>query len=295
MVPQTLETQTARGNPMISNLLHSISLRLAVVAVGVLMSCFIQSCTKEKPKTVRHEVRPNQHFEKAHIIVTDAGVTTAIIESDSIDIFEDRGFTIAKDSVFVELFTKQGLRSSVLYADVARMWGLYENVDSMKTAGNVKFLFYNDEGLHKATMWTNEAEVWMLSQEVDSLKATGDVLLHFYDNDGKHVSTLTAKIAELWATTGNADSLRASGDVVVDSEDSTQKATLYTPYMRWIAERDSVYADEDVRIVTESAVEKGTGFRAPSDFSSYQLENINSRVDIERAREQGERGGYEGF
>ncbi len=80
---------------------------------------------------------PDQVFLKPHMIITEEGVTKAILESGTVDVWEDRNYTALKDSVRIQFFNEKGARTSTLTSGSGEIWGLYENVDSLHAAGDV--------------------------------------------------------------------------------------------------------------------------------------------------------------
>ncbi|MFC1606452.1 LPS export ABC transporter periplasmic protein LptC [Candidatus Latescibacterota bacterium] len=98
----------------------------------------LSSCEKE-PVPLKGDPAelPDQQFEHTRIIITEGGKTSAVVEAERVDVYEDRSYTSAEDSIKIEFYNTDGDHVSTLTAQKAAVWGLYEHVDSLKATGNV--------------------------------------------------------------------------------------------------------------------------------------------------------------
>ena len=106
----------------------------------ILLSILCAVCSKKssvRSEKTTTDVIPNQVLINPRIIITENGNTTAIIKSKIVKIFEDSNFTSLEDSVNINFFNKAGEHTKTLTAHAGEVWGLYENVDSLKAKGNV--------------------------------------------------------------------------------------------------------------------------------------------------------------
>ncbi|MCE5250897.1 LPS export ABC transporter periplasmic protein LptC [bacterium] len=107
------------------------------IAFLILAGLLAMGCEEEKPPvTVRSDL-PNQQFSDARIVITEKGVTSAIVSAKHVDVFEDRNYTVVNDSISIQFFNKEGKRASTLTARHGEVWGLFEQVDSLKATGDV--------------------------------------------------------------------------------------------------------------------------------------------------------------
>ena len=107
------------------------------IMVMILAGLLAVGCEEEiPPVTVRSDL-PNQQFSDARIVITEKGVTSAIVSAKHVNVFEDRNYTVVNDSISIQFFNKEGKRASTLTARHGEVWGLYEQVDSLKATGDV--------------------------------------------------------------------------------------------------------------------------------------------------------------
>lgn len=111
----------------------------------------ISGCEEEQiPVRINYNL-PDQEFKNSRIIITEKGITTAIVWAHRASVFEDRNYTVIEDSIAIEFFNKEGEKVSTLTALSGEVWGLYEKVDSLRAEGNV--VIVSDE--RKAKMETS--------------------------------------------------------------------------------------------------------------------------------------------
>jgi LPS export ABC transporter protein LptC len=119
-------------------------------------------------------VEPDQKFIKSRIIITENGLTSAIVEAESVKVFSNTKISTFEGGIKMDIFNKQGKHVSTLTAKRGEVYGLYEKVDSLKAKGNV--VVVSDE--RKSKLETASSLVWILASKriyADSLvKLTGE-------------------------------------------------------------------------------------------------------------------------
>ncbi|MBN1294939.1 MAG: LPS export ABC transporter periplasmic protein LptC [Candidatus Latescibacteria bacterium] len=106
---------------------------LTVLLFVITAGCEIE---EEVPVSIEYNL-PDQEFKDARIIITENSITSAIVMAKLVNVFEDDNYTVVQDSIAMEFFNKQGKRVSTLTARNGEVWGLYEQVDSLKATGDV--------------------------------------------------------------------------------------------------------------------------------------------------------------
>lgn len=100
--------------------------------------CLAGTCEEpEQTQEVADTGLPEQQFRRTRIIITEHGVTTAAVEADDIEVFDTRDYTVVRDSLHIDFYNKKGEHMSTLTADSGEIWGLYEEVDSLRAEGDV--------------------------------------------------------------------------------------------------------------------------------------------------------------
>ena len=107
------------------------------IAAMTLLLLVIAGCEKEQPGVADRSELPDQQFTNSRTVITENGVTTAIVEARHVDVYEERNYTVIRDSIRIDFFNKDGKRVSTLTADNGEVWGLFEQVDSLKATGDV--------------------------------------------------------------------------------------------------------------------------------------------------------------
>ena len=126
-----------------------LQLRHSIFLLIVLQ--LISGCEEEQIPVRINYNQPDQEFKNSRIIITEKGITTAIVWAHRASVFEDRNYTVIEDSIAIEFFNKEGEKISTLTALSGEVWGLYEKVDSLRAEGNV--VIVSDE--RKAKMETS--------------------------------------------------------------------------------------------------------------------------------------------
>jgi LPS export ABC transporter protein LptC len=105
-------------------------------ALLLFMSCSDEATEKVEVPPAAVDV-PDQTFLDPHMIITENGMTKAILESGTVDVWEDRNYTALEDSVRIQFFNDKGAQTSTLTSSSGEIWGLYDEVDSLHAAGDV--------------------------------------------------------------------------------------------------------------------------------------------------------------
>jgi LPS export ABC transporter protein LptC len=115
-------------------------LLIGLFTAGSLFLCMM-GCGGEAPEPAEVPQaaveEPDQVFLEPHMVITEGGVTKAILESGTVEVWEDRNYTALKDSVRIRFFNEKGAQTSTLTSSSGEIWGLYEEVDSLHAAGDV--------------------------------------------------------------------------------------------------------------------------------------------------------------
>lgn len=80
---------------------------------------------------------PDQRFFKSRIIITENGITSAIVQAESVKVYTDSDFTSVEGGIRIDFFNDDGEHTSTLTAQSGKVWGLYEELDSLKAKGDV--------------------------------------------------------------------------------------------------------------------------------------------------------------
>lgn len=147
------------------------AMRLCIAAV--IMAHFA-SCSRE-PSVSRigdaPENEPNQQFSHSRIVITEVGVTSAIVQAESIQVFQATGYTAIEGGMIIDFYNKNGEQTSELTAGRGEVWGLFEKVDSLTARDNVTIV--STDGLKR--METASAFTW--NAETRKIRADGLVKL----------------------------------------------------------------------------------------------------------------------
>ncbi len=80
---------------------------------------------------------PDQKFIKSRIVITENGITHAIVQAESVKVFVDSDYTSLEGGILIDFFNKKGEYISTLTAQMGEVWGLYDEVDSLKARNDV--------------------------------------------------------------------------------------------------------------------------------------------------------------
>jgi len=83
---------------------------------------------------------PDQEFLNSKIVITEHGITSAIVQAESVNVYTESDFTSVKGGILIDFFNDDGENTSTLTAQSGEVWGLYAEVDSLKAKGNVEIV-----------------------------------------------------------------------------------------------------------------------------------------------------------
>ena len=101
---------------------------------------FLFGCEKEAQISRVSDIsdnEPDQSFYNSRIIITENGMTSAIVEAESVSVYMDSNFTSVDGGIRIDFFNNKGEHTSTLTAQSGDVWGLYEEVDSLKATGDI--------------------------------------------------------------------------------------------------------------------------------------------------------------
>ncbi|MFC1511581.1 LPS export ABC transporter periplasmic protein LptC [Candidatus Latescibacterota bacterium] len=133
------------------------TVRLAALVAAAFLSW--AGCAPEPTVTQLSTVpenEPDQKFIQARIVITEGGMTNAIVMADSIQVFLDRSYTEIDGDMAIDFFNDGGEMTTKLTADSGEIWGLYEEVDSLIARGDVMVVSVDEEN----RLETSSALTW---------------------------------------------------------------------------------------------------------------------------------------
>ncbi|MFC1538869.1 LPS export ABC transporter periplasmic protein LptC [Candidatus Latescibacterota bacterium] len=101
------------------------------------------------------ENEPDQKFIKSRIVITENGITYAIVEAESVKVYTDSDFTSLEGGILIDFFNKDGEFISTLTSDSGEVWGLYNEVDSLKAKDNVVIVSADKEKRLETSSYLN--------------------------------------------------------------------------------------------------------------------------------------------
>ena len=149
--------------------------------VCVISFLAVYGCDK---KTTISEVKdipgnePDQEFLASRIVITEHGITNAIVQAESINVYSDKNLTSIDGGVMIDFFDNYGKKSSTLTAKKGNVWGLYDKVDSLKATGDVVIISADKD----KRMETSSSLCWISSAR--KIYAPRDSLVKLITNDG---------------------------------------------------------------------------------------------------------------
>ena len=117
------------------------SIRATLMLAGLIAALVLAGCEQESTVTQLTEVQgnePDQEFIDSRIVITEQGRTNAIVQAESISVFQNQNFTTFDGGITIEFFDDRGELTSSLKAGHGEVWGLYEDVDSLRARDNVE-------------------------------------------------------------------------------------------------------------------------------------------------------------
>jgi len=114
------------------------------VVAALVMMCLLAAC-REGPAKKGGTPRPpgpDQIFADARFVVTENGLTSAVVRADSVLVWNDRAVSEAIGNLKVDFFSREGSRVSTLTADRGIVYGMTEAIDSLRATGNVVVVWH---------------------------------------------------------------------------------------------------------------------------------------------------------
>lgn len=136
--------------------------------------------------------------------------------------------------------------------DLEKVKRVTHNPDSPEETSEDFHIIFTDSGFAKIEIFAGITETYVEPTRVTKFK--NGLRVHFFDNYGEIASILTSKYGEIKDETGDI--------VVRDSVELfnlEKEKTLKTEVLYWNKESDSIYTDEDVRIISPDMILDGIG------------------------------------
>ena len=130
---RTPETRVAR---------RSFFIAAALLAAMIIFSGCSQTAPAPKAPAQPLPVGPNQVFVDARFVVTENGATSAVVNADSVMVFQQRMISIAEGNLRILFFSKEGVRISTLTAERGIVYGMTQAIDSLRAEGNVVVVWH---------------------------------------------------------------------------------------------------------------------------------------------------------
>ncbi len=102
------------------------------------LSCGGEETVSRAGPAAGHE--PDQIFIRPRIVITENGLTSAVLRAETVKVFEDSSYTLFQDSLTVFFYSEDGQHTTTMTADSGEVWGLYEEVDSLRADGDVRII-----------------------------------------------------------------------------------------------------------------------------------------------------------
>ena len=112
--------------------------KITVLCIILMMA--LAGCEKKAQMSRVNNIpdnEPDQSFYNSRIIITENGMTSAIVEAESVSVYMDSNFTSVNGGIQIDFFNNKGNHTSTLTAQSGEVWGLYEEVDSLKATGDI--------------------------------------------------------------------------------------------------------------------------------------------------------------
>jgi len=121
---------------MLPRILRPACLPLLFIAI-----CPFAGCGQENPPLPpgHSEESPDQILVEPRIIIAEGGITSTVISSKRIELYERQNYAVLRDSVEVDFYNDRGEHTTTLTADVGEVWGLSNvQINSLVASGNVR-------------------------------------------------------------------------------------------------------------------------------------------------------------
>lgn len=135
-------------------------------------------------------------------------------------------------------------------------------------------LIYSDSGKVILKLYADKM-IKHLDENNQRLEFTDGITVDFYDNSGTINSHLVADYAVRIEETGK---VIARENVVLNNFEGD---TLKTDLLVWDSKKKKIYTDQFVKISTPDEVLYGFGFETDPSFTTYKLNEISGRMQIE--------------
>jgi len=117
-------------------------------AAAVALSCGGDDSVRRLKSSA--EPDPDQILIRPRIVISENGVTNAVLRANTVKVYEDSSYTLLQDSLTIFFYNEAGEHTSTLKAMNGEVWGLYEEVDSLRASGNVTIVSEEREALLEA-------------------------------------------------------------------------------------------------------------------------------------------------
>ncbi len=123
-------------------------------------------------------------------------------------------------------------------------------------------ILYTENGVLKVKVISSKME--RKSEDSEVIYLSGGIEFYFYKLDSLNSNTLlTCNNAVI-----NNNIMKAINNVVLKSPDNK---TLKSEELIWDKEKDIIYSDLDVEVITDNEIVTGVGFKSTSDFKEYEI------------------------
>lgn len=136
---------------------NNISFYALIISITLALACGKNETIAEKVKL--SDTEPGQSLYDSHIVITENGITSAVVQAESISVWADSNLTRAFGGLHVDFYNKKGEHISTMTSEKGEVFGLYTQVDSIRADGNV--VIVSDE--KKTRMEASSSLVWMAS------------------------------------------------------------------------------------------------------------------------------------
>lgn len=111
-----------------------------MVSAAALILALSLACSCEQPQRKPAPAvlpGPDQIFLDSRSVVTDNGLTSAVVRADSVIVYQNGRYSEASGSVRVDFFNRKGEKISTLTAKSGTIYGMTEAIDSLYANGDV--------------------------------------------------------------------------------------------------------------------------------------------------------------
>lgn len=115
-----------------------------VPVVALLLALFLACSREQKPRGkpgLTAPSGPDQVFVDSRFVVTDNGLTSAIVRAESVMVYQVRQLSEIAGNVQVDFFNRKGEKTSILTAKHGIIYGMTEAIDSLRAEGDVTVIW----------------------------------------------------------------------------------------------------------------------------------------------------------